>query len=128
MAALGLLLNDQDDVLNKLRHFYEVGMELALDDFGTDYSAMAYLKKFNIDYIKIERSFVRDLETDPSDRAIAEAIVAMARRLGLKVIAEGVETEGQRTLLMAVGCEYVQGYLYAKPMPIETFLEYVLGR
>ncbi|MGZ5015695.1 MAG: PAS domain S-box protein [Methylobacter sp.] len=124
----GLLLDDQADVLNKLRHFHEAGMELALDDFGTGYSAMAYLKKFNIDYIKIDRSFVRDLETDPSDRAIAEAIVAMAHRLGLKVIAEGVETEGQRALLMAVGCEYVQGYLYAKPMPAEMFLEYVLGR
>lgn len=122
----GLLLDDQADVLNKLRHFYEAGMELALDDFGTGYSAMAYLKKFNIDYIKIDRSFVRDLETDPSDRAIAEAIVAMAHRLGLKVIAEGVETEGQRALLMAVGCEYVQGYLYAKPMPVEAFFKYVL--
>ena len=115
----GLLLDDQADVMDKLRHFHEAGMELALDDFGTGYSAMAYLKKFNIDYIKIDRSFVRDLETDPSDRAIAEAIVAMAHRLGLKVIAEGVETEGQQALLMAAGCEYVQGYLYAKPMPIE---------
>lgn len=120
----GLLLDDQAGVMDKLRRFHELGIQLALDDFGTGYSAMAYLKKFNIDYLKIDRSFVRDLETDPGDRAIAEAIVAMAHRLGLKVIAEGVETEGQRDLLAAVGCEYVQGYLYAKPMPVEAFLEY----
>ncbi|MGZ8221663.1 MAG: PAS domain S-box protein [Methylobacter sp.] len=122
----GLLLDDQADVLNKLRHFHEAGMQLALDDFGTGYSAMAYLKKFNIDYLKVDRSFVRDLETDPGDRAIAEAIVVMAHRLGLNVIAEGVETEGQKALLMAVGCEYVQGYLHAKPMTADAFLQYIV--
>jgi len=124
----GLLLEDQSDVLNKLQRFHQSGMQLALDDFGTGYSAMAYLKKFNIDYLKIDRSFVRDLETDPGDRAIAEAIVAMAHRLGLKVIAEGVETEGQCAILTAAGCEYVQGYLHAKSMPTEVFLEYVVGQ
>jgi EAL domain-containing protein (putative c-di-GMP-specific phosphodiesterase class I) len=97
-------------------------MELALDDFGTGYSAMAYLKKFNIDYLKIDRSFVRDLDTDPSDRAIAEAIVVMARKLGLKTIAEGVETPEQRNLLASVGCDMVQGYLYARPLPATEFL------
>lgn len=121
----GLLLDDQEDVMNKLRRFHQAGMQLALDDFGTGYSAMAYLKKFNIDYLKIDRSFVRDLEIDPSDRAIAEAIVVMARRLGLKTIAEGVETEGQLNLLADAGCEYIQGYLFAKPMPVEVFLDYV---
>ncbi|MDP1771124.1 MAG: PAS domain S-box protein [Methylobacter sp.] len=124
----GLLLDDQADVLNKLQCFRQSGMQLALDDFGTGYSAMAYLKKFNIDYLKIDRSFVRDLETEPGDRAIAEAIVAMAHRLGLKVIAEGVETEGQCAILAEAGCEYVQGYLHAKPMPAEVFLEYVVGQ
>jgi predicted signal transduction protein with EAL and GGDEF domain len=123
----GLLLDDHADVMNKLRRFHQEGMQLALDDFGTGYSAMAYLKKFNIDYLKIDRSFIRDLETDPGDRAIAEAIVVMAHCLGLKVIAEGVETEGQCALLAAVGCEYVQGYLYARPMPVGAFLEYVEG-
>jgi len=123
----GLLLDDCSAVTEKLELLRAAGIQLSLDDFGTGYSAMAYLKKFNIDYLKIDRSFVRDLETDPGDRAIAEAIVVMAHRLGLKVIAEGVETEGQRALLMAVGCEYVQGYLYAKPMPVEAFLAYVAG-
>jgi len=124
----GLLLDDCSAVTEKLELLRSVGIQLSLDDFGTGYSAMAYLKKFNIDYLKIDRSFVRDLETDPGDRAIAEAIVVMAHRLGLKVIAEGVESEGQRALLMAVGCEYVQGYLYAKPMPVEAFLAYVSGQ
>ncbi|MGR9013996.1 MAG: EAL domain-containing protein, partial [Gammaproteobacteria bacterium] len=121
----GLLLDDSSAITEKLELLRAAGIQLSLDDFGTGYSAMAYLKKFNIDYLKIDRSFVRDLETDPGDRAIAEAIVVMAHRLGLKVIAEGVETEGQRALLMAVGCEYVQGYLYAKPMPVGAFLDYV---
>jgi len=123
----GLLLDDQAEVMNKLRRFHEAGMQLALDDFGTGYSAMGYLKKFNIDYLKIDRSFIRDIETDPGDRTITEAIVVMAHRLGLKVIAEGVETEGQRELLAAVRCEYVQGYLYARPMPLEAFLDYAAG-
>jgi diguanylate cyclase (GGDEF)-like protein/PAS domain S-box-containing protein len=121
----GLLLEDRPEVMATLGQLRAAGIQLALDDFGTGYSAMAYLKKFNIDFLKIDRSFVRDLETDPGDRAIAEAIVVMAHRLGLKVIAEGVETQGQLALLAAVGCEYVQGYLYAKPMPAEVFLRYV---
>jgi diguanylate cyclase (GGDEF)-like protein/PAS domain S-box-containing protein len=120
----GLLLDDRMDIMEKLARFGMAGMQVALDDFGTGYSAMAYLKKFPIDYLKIDRSFVRDIETDPNDRAIAEAIVVMSRKLGLKVIAEGVETEGQRAILDAVGCEYVQGYLYAKPMRDADFLAF----
>jgi diguanylate cyclase (GGDEF)-like protein/PAS domain S-box-containing protein len=123
----GLLLGEQEDILDKLGRLREAGIRVALDDFGTGYSAMAYLKRFNIDYLKIDRSFVRDLSSDESDRAIAEAIVVMARKLGLKTIAEGVETDDQRDILAAVGCEYVQGYLYARPMPVEAFLEYVAG-
>jgi diguanylate cyclase (GGDEF)-like protein/PAS domain S-box-containing protein len=118
----GLLLADRAGIVDKLARLRQAGMELALDDFGTGYSAMAYLKKFNIDYLKIDRSFVRDLNTDPSDRAIAEAIVVMARKLGLKTIAEGVETPEQSKLLATVGCDMVQGYLYAKPQPVEDFL------
>jgi diguanylate cyclase (GGDEF)-like protein len=118
----GLLLSDRADVVDKLARLRHAGMQLALDDFGTGYSAMAYLKKFNIDYLKVDRSFVRDLDTDPSDKAIAEAIVVMAHKLGLKTIAEGVETAAQRDLLGLVGCDLVQGYLYARPMPVAEFL------
>jgi len=121
----GLLLDDRVDVMTRLSRFREAGMGVALDDFGTGYSAMAYLKKFNIDYLKIDRSFVRDLESDPNDRAIAEAIIVMAHKLGLQTIAEGVETVEQRDLLAAAGCEFIQGYLYAQPMAADKFLEFV---
>ncbi|MRV72800.1 EAL domain-containing protein [Duganella sp. FT92W] len=118
----GLLLTDRADIVDKLARLRSAGMQLALDDFGTGYSAMAYLKKFNIDYLKVDRSFVRDLDADPSDKAIAEAIIVMAHKLGLKTIAEGVETVAQRDLLALVGCDMVQGYLYARPMPVAEFL------
>lgn len=120
------LLSDQIEVMEKLDNFREAGVQIAMDDFGTGYSAMAYLKKFDIHYLKIDRCFVRDLETDPGDRVIAEAIVVMAHRLGLKVIAEGIESQGQRELLAELGCDYLQGYLYAKPMSEQDFLLFVM--
>jgi EAL domain-containing protein (putative c-di-GMP-specific phosphodiesterase class I) len=120
-----LLLGDEADIMKKLNRLREAGFRLALDDFGTGYSAMSYLKKFHIDYLKIDHSFVRDLETDPNDRAITEAIIVMAHKLGLKTIAEGVETEQQKAILTEVECDYLQGYLFAKPMPIEEFLSFV---
>lgn len=120
----GLLLDNSPLILEKLERLQTTGIELSLDDFGTGYSAISYLKKFNLDYLKIDRSFVKDLETDESDVAIAQAIVMMAHCLGLKIIAEGVETQGQRDLLASLGCEYIQGYFYAKPMPKEEFLAF----
>jgi hypothetical protein len=94
---------------------------VALDDFGTGYSSMAYLKKFDIDYLKIDKSFVHDIEANAGSRAIAESIIVMAHRLGLKVIAEGVETAGQEKILQAAGCDYEQGYLFSKAVPPDTF-------
>jgi EAL domain-containing protein (putative c-di-GMP-specific phosphodiesterase class I) len=120
-----LLLGDEVGIREKLNRFSEAGIKVALDDFGTGYSSMSYLKKFNIDYLKIDRSFVNDLETDSNDRAITEAIVVMAHKLGLKTIAEGVETEQQKAILAEVGCDYVQGYFYAKPMPVDEFMSFV---
>jgi len=117
----GLLLDDHAGITEKLNHFRDSGVQVALDDFGTGYSSMSYLKKFAIDYVKIDQSFIRDIASDPGDRVIVEAIIAMAHKLDLKVIAEGVETTEQRDLLAAASCDYAQGYLFARPMPGEEF-------
>ncbi|MFZ2266712.1 MAG: EAL domain-containing protein [Azonexus sp.] len=117
----GLLLDQRPAVVEQLLAFRDAGVQVSIDDFGTGYSAMSYLKKFAIDYLKIDRSFVRDLTTDPSDLAIAEAVIVMAHKLGLKVIAEGVETGEQCELLRLAGCDYAQGFLFARPMPAADF-------
>ncbi len=117
----GVLLHEDSAISEILLKFRDAGVQVSIDDFGTGYSALSYLKKFDIDYLKIDLSFVRDLETDPNDRALSEAIIMIAHKLGLKVIAEGVETEGQLTLLAAADCDYAQGYLFAKPIPPEEF-------
>jgi diguanylate cyclase (GGDEF)-like protein len=119
----GLLLNAEPDILEKLLKLRDAGIQVAIDDFGTGYSSLSYLKKFDIDYLKIDQSFVRDLEDDPNDRTLCQAIVVMAHTLGLKVIAEGVETKVQRDILLAAGCDYAQGYLFAKPLLPEQFEE-----
>jgi len=124
----GLLLNAESNVTDKLLGFRDAGMQVAIDDFGTGYSALSYLKKFDIDYLKIDQSFVRDLVADPDDRALSEAIIVMAHKLGLKVIAEGVETEEQRKLLANAGCDYAQGYLFSRPVPAEAFEELLKGQ
>ncbi len=117
----GLLLNTEINVAEKLLSFRDAGVNVAIDDFGTGYSSLAYLKKFDIDYLKIDQSFVRNLETDQNDMALCEAIIVMAHKLGLKVIAEGVETAQQRDLLASYGCDYAQGYLYSMPVPADQF-------
>jgi len=121
----GLLLHTEADILQQLLRFRDAGIQISIDDFGTGYSSLSYLKKFDIDYLKIDQSFTRDLETDENDRALTAAIVVMAHRLGLKVIAEGVETEGQRAYLASIGCDYGQGYLFSRPLPPEAFVEYL---
>ena len=117
----GLLLDAESGVMDKLLEFRDAGMQVSIDDFGTGYSSLSYLKKFDIDYLKIDQSFVRNLVADSNDRALSEAIIVMAHKLGLKVIAEGVETEAQRKLLSDAGCDYAQGYLFSRPVPAEEF-------
>jgi EAL domain-containing protein (putative c-di-GMP-specific phosphodiesterase class I) len=117
----GLLLEASPKTAEHLLVFRDAGIQVAIDDFGTGYSALSYLKKFDIDYLKIDQSFVRNLSADSSDFVLCEAIVVMAHKLGLKVIAEGVETTLQRDLLASIGCDYAQGYLFAKPLPAMEF-------
>lgn len=117
----GLLMDACGTVTQRLHAFQEGGIQVALDDFGTGYSSLSYLKKFDIDYIKIDRTFVSNLGPDTDDRALCEAIVVMAHRLGLKVVAEGIETEEQHQLLMQAGCDYGQGYLFGKPLDSKQF-------
>ena len=117
----GVLLKAATRINEKLLRFRDAGVQVAIDDFGTGYSSLAYLKRFHIDYLKIDKTFVSNLETDPSDRALSEAIVVMAHTLGFKAIAEGVETEGQKRILEEMGCDYAQGYLFSRPLPAESF-------
>ncbi|TAN48993.1 MAG: EAL domain-containing protein [Methylococcaceae bacterium] len=117
----GVLLDSGSAIRDKLFKLRGDGLQVAIDDFGTGYSALSYLQKFDIDYLKIDQSFVRNLAPDSSDLALCEAIIVMAHKLGIKVIAEGIETAQQRDLLTAAGCDYGQGYLFAKPMPALEF-------
>jgi diguanylate cyclase (GGDEF)-like protein/PAS domain S-box-containing protein len=115
----GLLLNASTSVTERLEHYRKAGIQVALDDFGTGYSSMSYLKKLDIDYLKIDQSFVQDMPHDASSRTIAETMIVMAHRLGLKVVAEGIETEEEKQMLIAAGCDYGQGYLFSKALAPE---------
>ena len=117
-----MLMKDTHRLMRILTVFKEFGVKLAIDDFGTGYSSLAYLKRFPLDYLKIDRSFVVDLPDDQNDVAIVKTIIAMSHHLDLKVIAEGVENRAQQILLEAHGCDEMQGYLYARPMPADELL------
>src|SRR5690606_27717613 len=101
-----LLMDADSEVSAKLMAFRDGGVQVALDDFGTGYSSMSYLKRFDIDYIKIDQSFIRNLAPGSEDLVLCEAMIIMAHRLGLQVVAEGVETTAQRDLLLAAGCDF----------------------
>jgi diguanylate cyclase (GGDEF)-like protein/PAS domain S-box-containing protein len=117
-----LLLVDFEDTISKMMSLNDLGVRLSLDDFGTGYSSLQYLKRLPLEQLKIDKSFIRDIETDADDRAIVSTVIAMAGNLGVEVIAEGVETESQRLFLAERGCSRFQGYLFGKPMPIEQFV------
>ncbi len=117
----GLLLDASDMVIEQLSALREAGVRVSLDDFGTGYSAMSYLQRYDIDEIKIDQSFVRGLQPQSKELALCKAMVGMAHELGMHVVAEGVETERQRDLLLQAGCDMAQGYWFARPMSPEDF-------
>ncbi len=118
---------EQDSVaLNILNSLKGMGISLTIDDFGTGYSSLSYLKRFPVDGLKIDQSFVRDVITDKDDAAIVKAIVMMAQNLNLKIVAEGVETEKQRQFIQKIGCHLMQGYLFAEPMMANEFLQLLI--
>lgn len=117
----GVMMGSKETITTELFSFRDKGIQVSLDDFGTGYSSLAYLRKFDIDYIKIDHQFVQHLETNPDDQALCQAIIAMAHALDIKVIAEGIETVGQKEFLLNSGCDYGQGYLFSKPVNVSQF-------
>ncbi len=121
------VLENVEDTISKMRDIKALGVSFSMDDFGTGYSSLQYLKRLPLDLIKIDRSFVRDIATDPNDASIVQTIIAMTETLGLNVIAEGVETEAQQEFLEMRGCHAFQGYLFGRPVPLDQF-EQSLGK
>ncbi|WP_322628994.1 EAL domain-containing protein [Halothiobacillus sp.] len=123
-----ILIQDTEKVMGMVQRLKALGVKLSIDDFGTGYSSLSYLKRFAVDKLKIDQSFVRDMADDPNDAVIVRTIIQMAKSLNLKTIAEGVETERQLALLQLQHCDEVQGYYFAAPMPAEEFARYLAGK
>jgi EAL domain-containing protein (putative c-di-GMP-specific phosphodiesterase class I) len=117
------IMDNPDRVRRILLQLKEMGVHLAVDDFGTGYSSLSYLKGFPFSRVKIDRTFVHDVDTDPDDAVITQTIIAMAHTLGMEVLAEGAETEAHIRLLREYGCDEVQGYHYGRPLPEDEFTE-----
>ncbi len=123
-----VLVSRQKEGTDTLHALRAMGLHLSVDDFGTGYSSFSYLKHFPLDALKIDRCFVRDITSDPDDAAIITAIIAMGHALGLKVVAEGVETDAQRAMLRRQGCDKMQGYFFSRPVPADRLAQYLAGR
>ena len=117
-----LMVATTSQIVAQLNGLRELGIEISIDDFGTGYSSLSYLKKLPLSCLKIDRSFVMDITTDPEDRLLVAAILSMAQSLNLKVIAEGVETTAQADFLKSKNCQFVRGYLYSRPLSKDDFI------
>ncbi len=122
----GIVIADVDDTINKMNALQSLGIHIAIDDFGTGYSSLAYLKRLPIDVLKIDQSFVRDIEVDKDNSVIVETIISMARHLGLNITAEGVETAEELKFLTSQGCNTFQGYYFSKPLTAGEFAAFYL--
>jgi EAL domain-containing protein (putative c-di-GMP-specific phosphodiesterase class I) len=120
-----MLVEDTDASAAMLAQLKEIGLKLSIDDFGTGYSSLAYLKRFPLDALKIDRSFVRDITSDKNDAAIVSATIGLAHNLNLRVVAEGVEQQVQVDILCAQGCDEAQGYLFSRPLPAPAFADWI---
>jgi EAL domain-containing protein (putative c-di-GMP-specific phosphodiesterase class I) len=121
------LMDPDSPIQQQMLRLNNYGIDIAIDDFGVGYSSLAYLQRLDIDILKIDRSFIQHMETNESSIALVRAIITMAHHLKVKVVAEGVETEGQHQLLQQLSCDYLQGYLFARPMPTQHFIDrYIL--
>jgi EAL domain-containing protein (putative c-di-GMP-specific phosphodiesterase class I) len=121
----GLAMKDVARNAIMLEDLRRLGVNISMDDFGTGYSSLSYLKRFPLATLKIDRSFIKDLETDEDDKEITKAIIAMGQSLNLATLAEGVENEAQLEILRGYGCDYIQGNYYGKPMPVADMTEYL---
>jgi EAL domain-containing protein (putative c-di-GMP-specific phosphodiesterase class I) len=117
----GVAMHNPQGVIAVMNNLHKRGVRMSIDDFGTGYSSLSYLKKFKVYKLKIDQSCVRDISTDPEDKAIVSSIISLAKGLGLQTIAEGVETAGQVAFLREQGCDEMQGYLFSKPVQAEQF-------
>jgi diguanylate cyclase (GGDEF)-like protein len=122
----GALIEPSPQVIQTIAELKQMGFTLAIDDFGTGYSSLAYLQRFNVDKLKIDRSFVKDVLTDSQGSAITSAIISMAKSLGLKILAEGIEDKDQLALLKEKGCETYQGFYFSKPIMVKDFEKLVV--
>jgi EAL domain-containing protein (putative c-di-GMP-specific phosphodiesterase class I) len=115
-----------DSAVAVLEQIRSLGVKISIDDYGTGYSSLSYMKELPVDMLKIDRCFIINLESDAADRAIVNSTIVLARHLGMKVLAEGVETEAQLEALQAFGCDEIQGYYFSKPLPADEFRQLIL--
>jgi EAL domain-containing protein (putative c-di-GMP-specific phosphodiesterase class I) len=121
-----VLMGHAREAVSTLQQLKDIGLRIEIDDFGTGYSSLAYLKRFPVDALKVDRTFTRDMTANADDAAIVSGIVALAHSLRLKVVAEGVETQDQRDFLIRLECDYMQGYYLSEPLPANEFFRQIL--